>query len=190
MKSHVLVGKVAHRRSRPAHHSLEHDVWYFALDLDELDAVPRKSRLVSHGHGGVLSFNDTDYLPVPSTDLARDIRAHLSSEGLELPNAQITLVTTPRVLGYQFNPASFYLCRDDSGVLAAVVVEVHNTYGERHLYTLPRAQAERSDDALSAEMDKSFYVSPFIAADGRYRVTVRDEETRLAIGITERDEQG
>jgi DUF1365 family protein len=39
-------------------------------------------------------------------------------------------------------------------------------------------------------MDKSFYVSPFIAPDGRYRVTVRDDQARLAIGISERDDEG
>ena len=39
-------------------------------------------------------------------------------------------------LGYVFNPASFYLCRDAAGELRVVVVEVHNTHGERHLYTL------------------------------------------------------
>ena len=38
-----------------------------------------------------------------------------------------------------FNPASFFLCRDEGGTCACVVVEVHNTYGERHLYTLRRA---------------------------------------------------
>jgi len=40
------------------------------------------------------------------------------------------------VFGHVFNPASFYLCRDGAGDLRAVVVEVHNTHGERHLYTL------------------------------------------------------
>ena len=45
-------------------------------------------------------------------------------------------MTNLRVLGYVFNPASFYLCRDADGLLQIVIVEVHNTHGERHLYTL------------------------------------------------------
>ncbi len=73
------------------------------------------------------------------------------------------------------------------GRLQAVIVEVHNTHGERHLYTL-RSRRAPSDDAFSASMDKDFYVSPFIGSDGRYHVTVRDEPDRLRIGIDLRQE--
>ena len=41
MRSHLLEGKVRHRRSRPVVYALEHDVYYFALDLVELDEVDR-----------------------------------------------------------------------------------------------------------------------------------------------------
>ena len=58
-----------------------------------------------------------------------------------------------------------------------VVVEVHNTHGERHLYTL--RHAERSRRAFVAAMDKEFFVSPFIDRHGRYSVPVRDEDARL-----------
>ena len=33
MRSHLLEGKVRHRRVRPIQYALEHDVYYFALDL-------------------------------------------------------------------------------------------------------------------------------------------------------------
>jgi hypothetical protein len=99
---------------------------------------------------------------------------------------QITLVTNLRVLGYVFNPASFYLCRDGDGRLEAVIVEVHNTHGERHLYTLRPAGG--NGEAFSASMDKEFYVSPFISSEGRYQVTVRDEPGGLRIGINLRQD--
>ena len=81
-------------------------------------------------------------------------------------------MTNLRVFGYVFNPASFYLCRDASGQLQVVIIEVHNTHGERHLYTL---RPERHGSAHVAAMDKGFYVSPFIDMVGRYSVLVRDE---------------
>ena len=78
-----------------------------------------------------------------------------------------------------FNPASFFLCRDADGELRVVVVEVHNTHGERHLYTLrPRRGGARP---FVAAMDKAFYVSPFIEMRGGYTVRVRDEPSRLRI---------
>jgi DUF1365 family protein len=89
------------------------------------------------------------------------------------------------VLGYVFDPASFYLCRDPSGALRIVIVEVHNTHGERHLYTLQRND---DSDAFEAAMDKDFYVSPFIGMTGSYRVRVRDEERRLRITINEEED--
>lgn len=91
-------------------------------------------------------------------------------------------MTNLRVFGYVFNPASFYLCRDRDGELGVVIVEVHNTHLERHLYTLRRA-SDRPD--FEASMDKDFYVSPFIEMVGRYTVRVRDEPSRLRITINE-----
>ena len=87
----------------------------------------------------------------------------------------MTLVTNLRSFGYVFNPASFYLCRDGDGDLRVVVVEVHNTYGERHLYTLRRRRCDARGAPFTAAMDKDFFVSPFIDVDGRYSVHVRDE---------------
>ena len=100
----------------------------------------------------------------------------------------VTLVTNLRVFGYAFNPASFFLCRDEAGDLRTVVVEVHNTHGERHLYTLRRDGEQGGAMDLVASMDKDFYVSPFIEMIGRYTVRVRDEADRLRITINEDQE--
>jgi DUF1365 family protein len=191
VNTHLLRGKVVHRRSRPRTYALEHDVWYLALDLEELDAIGRWSRLVRHNSRALVSFHDRDYLPTPASDLAIAVREHLAASGMDLRAGRMTLVTNPRVLGYQFNPASFYLCRSACGKLECVVVEVHNTYGERHLYTLRPEGGERAefpaDSVFSAGMDKQLFVSPFIGPNAAYRVTVRDTGDRLAIGINERE---
>ena len=182
MRSHLLEGVVRHRRARPFVYDLEHKVYYLALDLSELDEVAHSIKLISRNRPNILSFRDGDHLDPPASDLAHELRAHLRTEGLDPEGWQVTLVTNLRVFGYVFNPASFFLCRDRSGDLRAVIVEVHNTHGGRHLYTLLRA-GDRSD--LVASMDKDFYVSPFIEMVGRYTVRVRDEPTRLRITINE-----
>ena len=96
-----------------------------------------------------------------------------------------TLVTNLRAFGHVFNPASFFLCRDRDGDLRVVVIEVHNTHGERHLYTLRPADA---GEVFRASMDKAFYVSPFLKAAAAYTVRVRDEASRLRITINEHEE--
>lgn len=183
MRSHLLEGTVSHRRSRPVTYALEHDVYYFALDLAELDAVDRSLRLVGRNRRNVLEFRDADHWPVPATDIRATVLAHLRAEGEDPTGWRITLVTNLRVAGYVFNPASFYLCRDADGELRVVVIEVHNTHLERHLYTLrPQAVGPR----FVASMEKDFYVSPFIDMEGRYTVHVQDRPESLRIAINER----
>jgi len=185
MKSHLLDGVVRHRRIRPFAHALEYGVYYAALDLDELGDVARSSRLIGRNRRNVLELRDADHLVPAATDLRASFLAHLRAQGEDPTGWSITVVTNLRILGYVFNPASFYLCRDTAGELRVVVVEVHNTHGERHLYTL-RAGPEQSD--FVASMGKDFYVSPFLEMRGSYTVRVRDEATRLRITINH--EQG
>ena len=185
MRSHLLDGVVRHRRVRPFAHALEYGVYYAALDLDELDHVDRSSRLIGRNRRNVLELRDADHLVPAAKDLRASFLAHLRAEGEDPTGWSITLVTNLRVLGYVFNPASFYLCRDATGDLRVVVVEVHNTHGERHLYTL---RAGPGPAGFVASMGKDFYVSPFLETRGSYTVRVRDEATRLRITINH--EQG
>ena len=183
MRSHLLEGTAAHRRSRPVEYALQHDVYYLALDLAELDEVDRRIRTVSRNRWNLLTFRDDDHWPVPATDLRASVLWHLRAEGEDPDDWRITLVTNARVLGYVFNPASFYLCRDAAGVLRVVIVEVHNTHLERHLYTL---RPSATDGPFRSSMAKAFYVSPFIDMEGGYTVHVDDAAGGLRIGINER----
>lgn len=186
MRSHLLVGKVRHRRARPVTYELEHDVFYAALDLAELDEVAARSRLVRRNRRGLVVFRDADHLPAPAADLDADVRALLAAQGDDPSGWRITLITNLRILGYVFNPASFFLCRDGAGVLRRVLVEVHNTFGERHLYPLRPASP---GGQFQAGMDKAFFVSPFISVDGAYAVHVRDDAdgVRIAIALRQDD---
>ena len=180
MNTHLLEGVVRHRRVGAFANTLEYGVYYAALDLDEMDHVSGRSPLIGRNRRSVLELRDSDHFVPPAADLRESLLGHLRAEGEDPTGWSITLVTNLRVLGYVFNPASFYLCRDASGELRVVVVEVHNTHGERHLYTL-RSGPETAD--FVASMGKDFYVSPFLEMRGSYRVRVRDEASRLRITI-------
>lgn len=182
MRSHLVEGTVRHRRTKPFVYALEHDVFYLALDLDELHRLDR-FRLLGRNRWRPLAFHDADHWLPPADDLRASVLAHLRSEGFDdAATWHVTLVAYPRVFGHVFNPASFYLCRDASGVLRVIVVEVHNTHRERRLYTL-RPQETRA--AHVASMDKDHYVSPFISMDARYTVRVQDRARELRIVIDE-----
>ncbi len=188
LRSTLLVGTVQHRRTQPKAYALQHAVWYFGLRLDELPQVFALTRLLRRNRRAVVSFRDEDFLPQRASDLPTDFAQHLRAEGFATDGWHVELIASLRVLGYTFNPAAFYLCRDADDLLRAVVVEVHNTYGERHLYTLrPATPPSMAGDAFSSSMEKAFFVSPFIGPVGRYRVTVRERGTRLNVAIALRD---
>ena len=182
MRSHLLTGVVRHRRSQPMVYEMEHDVFYLALDLAEIDQVAARSRLFSRNRFNVLSLHDRDHWVPEASDLRGTVLAHLRDEGFEPERWRITFIATPRVLGYQFNPASFYLCRDGDGVMQVVIVEVHNTHNERRLYTL---RPRRLGKAWIDDFEKDFYVSPFIDMEAHYTVRVQDDPDRVRIAITE-----
>jgi DUF1365 family protein len=183
MRSHLLEGKVRHRRSRPTPYELEHDVYYVALDLSEIDTVADRLRLLSRNRPNALTFRDADHLARGGAGVREQVDAYLRCSGADPAGWAITLVTNLRVFGYVFNPASFYLCRNQAGALAAVLIEVHNTHGERHVY--PLLPDDGDGTRFTASMDKEFYVSPFIDMAARYVVQVRDEPGRLRIAIQE-----
>src|SRR3982074_1008899 len=87
---------------------------------------------------------------------------HVSADG------EIVLYAFPRMLGYVFNPVSFWVCHDTSGNVRAVLAEVHNTFGETHHYLLAdeNGRALVSGETLSAR--KALHVSPFCAVQGHY----------------------
>jgi DUF1365 family protein len=187
VRSHLLVGSVRHRRTRPIPYDLEHAVYYAALDLDELDEVARRSRLISRNRANVLSFRDRDHFVPPADDVRMAVLGHLLEHGFDPTGWRVTLITNLRVFGFVFNPASFYLCHGVDGDLRAVLIEVHNTHRERRIYTLrPQPSGSGYEDAV----DKDFYVSPFIDIDARYTLRYRAQgrAVRIAISETERGE--
>ena len=97
-------------------------------------------------------------------------------------------MTNLRVLGYVFNPASFYLCRDATGELRVVVVEVHNTHGERHLYTLRR----RTGRAALRRLDGQGLLRVAVHRDARqlHGPGPRRSQSRLRITINHEQSDG
>ncbi|MBU6236075.1 MAG: DUF1365 family protein, partial [Alphaproteobacteria bacterium] len=102
----------------------------------------------------------------------------------------VVLVTMPRVLGYVFNPVSFWLCYDEMGQLRAVLCEVNNTFGEHHDYLCVRPDKGPIGDTDTLVGSKQFHVSPFMEREGSYtfRFTCRDDA--LGFWIDHYDAEG
>lgn len=166
----LYTAHVVHKRLFPKVNAFHYGIYYLALPLPAAQ-VP----------GRVASFHKEDVGARDGSDPTPWVKSILAEYGLDHKTQHITLVTMPRVLGYVFNPVSFYFCMDDNRALRAVLCEVHNTFGEQHNYLCanPDHAPITADQWLEAE--KVFHVSPFLKRHGDYKF--RFDFTADALGI-------
>jgi DUF1365 family protein len=157
-------GQVRHTRLRPAHNAFNYPTYFLMLPMRSLRQ--HGSGALAHNRRAALSFFDSDHGEGGNNALAW-LDALLLREGVEDASGEIWLHTYPRVLGHTFKPVSFWYCQRADGALRAIVVEVNNTFGERHCYLLDPPQGISYGQELTA--DKVFHVSPFCSLEGGYR---------------------
>ncbi|MGZ4465603.1 MAG: DUF1365 family protein [Nocardioides sp.] len=173
----VFETTVRHTRRRPFRRTFTHRSRTWVVDLD---ALPDHGVLAP-----VLgSFEARDHLGSPDLSLRENLEAFLATEGVRLDGGRVLMAAQPRAFGYCFNPISVFWCFDGAGRPAATVVEVHNTYGDRHAYLV------HPDERGRATTPKAMYVSPFHGTDGHYDLAVPVPGERLHVAVTLHSDDG
>jgi hypothetical protein len=176
-----------HHRLAPKEHRFSHDIFMFYLDLDELDTLAGGIFLFSRNRRNFYAFRDDDHLPSGGGSLKENVAAYLARNGIELEKgARIMLLTLPRVLGYIFNPVSFYFCFDAAGAPVCAIAEVGNTFREMKLFLLRREELQ-TGDSFQKVTPKHFYVSPFSSLELNFDFKLRIPGERLNIHIDDRE---
>ncbi|MBI2769294.1 MAG: DUF1365 domain-containing protein [Burkholderiales bacterium] len=163
-------GQVRHTRVRPARNAFAYPTYFLFLPLRRLHR--EGSGALAHNRRGALSFFDRDH--GDGRDNALEwLDELLAGNGVPDADGEAWLHCYPRVLGYTFKPVSFWYCHRADGSLRAIVVEVNNTFGERHCYLLDAP-------VFGAELHagKAFHVSPFCKVEGAYRFRFMVDGTR------------
>ena len=189
MRSALYRGSVMHARLAPVRHRVRYRVFTLLIDLDELPALAKSLRWLSHNRFNLMSLHDRDHGAGTGEGMRAWAERTLCAAGITPPQGRIELLCFPRLLGYVFNPLSLWLCRDRAEHLQAVIYEVHNTFGGRHAYALPVA-AGQDESALAQRCGKEFYVSPFIPMDAQYSFRLKAPAEAFALLIRERDAAG
>jgi hypothetical protein len=184
----LLDARIFHERTKPRRNRFGYNALYCIFPVEMLAGTQRE---------GMLSFNRANLFSIRSSDYGRPgisptryIWQLLDSHGLEEADGEVRLMTLPRVLGYGFNPVSFWLCFDRDKGLRAVLAEVNNTFGERHSYLCFHEDHRviAPQDTLNAR--KNFHVSPFIKVEGHYSFRFGITGDRIAITIDLEDDEG
>ena len=170
---------VTHRRLTPRAHRFRYRVFCLLLDLDELDRMSSRLALFSRNRANLFCLYDRDHGDGSEMPLRKQIARTLAQAGIAFTGGSVRLLCMPRTLGYSFNPLSIYFCAHPDGTSAAVVYEVHNTFGERHSYVIRAETGGR----LHQSCKKAFYVSPFLDMDLRYDFGVHLPGEKLSVFI-------
>lgn len=175
----IMFGKVMHARLFPKQNKFRYGMYYLELPLSDLENAP-----IAYNRFSLLSFYDKDHGPRDGSPLEPWARGVLKDYGLaDICDGGISLITLPRVLGYVFNPVSFWVCRDHAGDIRAVICEVHNTFGEYHSYICAHDDHRPITGKDTLEGEKLFHVSPFIIREGRYTFRFDLREGHFGIWI-------
>lgn len=177
-------GHVYHSRLEGGTNSFRYPTFFLHFDC-EIEAklqMQFKTRFKN-----LLSISSENYLDFRKGGFDSNIKAFLL-EHCAYSAERVELQTLPKMLGYAFNPVTFWLCyRDD--LLHACLVEVNNTFGEKHFYWL------NPPDGLAPakwyDTTKAFHVSPFLPIEGfyRFRFQVTAEQSRIDINYFGSDEK-
>ena len=189
----IFPARTTHTRLFPKHHSFSYSYLLVGVPVGlggniggsflSVDAV-RASK-------GWFNIQNKDYLHRGCRDsLKQKLDQYLKLQNKELRSyAHVYLVTAPRFLGYAFNPVSFWYLYDEKQVLAAMILEVNNTFDERRMYFLegdmPSSTGESAveEKGVCAESrrstflnrwSKDFHVSPFNSRKGSYSLAAND----------------
>jgi DUF1365 family protein len=180
--------RIRHTRRAPLRNDFEYGADLWLVDLDDVAA----GRLARDGElprwlRAQVRFEAADHVGDPERSIKENVVAFAELQGVD-DVARVLMLAAPRSgpggrFSHVFNPLSTHWCYRADGSLTCLVAEVHNTYGERHAYLL------RPDDSGRAEADKQFYVSPFFAVAGRYRMrfSAPGEQLSIAMVLTDGD---
>lgn len=186
----IAFGQVRHQRLRPRQHRFAYPSYFLRVPVRERAQALRGSRWLGYNRKNLFAFYDRDHGARDGSDLCDWIEKLLAEKGVHDALGPIWLHTFPRVLGYVFNPISFWFCHRQDGTLRAVVCEVNSTFGETHCYVLHHADGSSLRYGEELRASKCLHVSPFCRVEGLYRFRFMLARDQVVMRIDYDDEEG
>ena len=195
MDSCLYKALVMHHRFSPKRHRFDYNVFMFYVNLDELPELAKKLRLFSIDRFNFFSFRKKEHLQLPADkpDTKKTTREqltqYLKQNNIHITDEKIMLLTNMNVLGYNFNPVSFYYIFDHVDEPICCVAEVSNTYREMKPFLITKDQL--LDGYFILDTKKYFYVSPFFDADNNFnfKLAVPGEKLNIKIDTVQDDKR-
>jgi uncharacterized protein len=195
MNSSLYTIQIMHQRLSPLRHGFNYRMYMFYIDLEELPLLHRKLWMFSVDRFNFFAFRKKEHLQLPreNPDQKKMTREHvkdfLKQNNFELVDHKIMLLSNLNILGYNFNPVSFYFILHPDHSPACAIAEVGNTFGELKPYYL--SPETLSDKTFYLRAKKYFYVSPFFNHDTtfEFRLQLPAEKLQIHVNDFENDQR-
>lgn len=163
----IVRGNVLHERRKPWRHGLAFTTYEWLVDLDR----PLPASFLA-------SFLPKDHFGGKAPSLRAAVETFAREHGAAVSQGdRLLMLASARSLGYVFNPLSVYWCIDSTNRVRWAILEIHNTYGDRHAHVI------YPDETGRAVIPKEFYVSPFFTIEGEYRVRLIASPTHVHASV-------
>ena len=183
-RARIGVGEVRHQRLAPVEHAFAYPTCFLLLPMRSLRQAADPA--LARNRRALFGFRDADHGDGRADSLAW-LEELLAAEGIVDADGEVWLHCIPRMFGFAFKPVSFWYAHRADQTLAAIVVEVNNTFGQRHCYLLA---GDELGFGRTLAATKVFHVSPFCETRGEYRfrfmrtgLAARDAGGRTAVRV-------
>lgn len=170
---------ITHERKQPVSQFFRTRGYMLFADVARFDAADQRVlRLLGFDQARLHNLRRRDFSLIadrtrPAAAVALGALAELSGISAD----RVFLLANAAVLGYVFNPVSFFFFYRD-GMHVATIAEVNNTFGEQKHFVLPASR-----EGKAAVHKKDFYVSPFISPLVNFSMRIAAPAESLSIGI-------
>lgn len=184
MTSCLYECEIMHRRLKPEQKRFDYRIFMLSVDLADLPKLP----FLGLNRFSLFALNDHDHIDLGQPGGIRaNLFAWMEQQKIACPpDARVRLVTLPRVLGYTFNPVSFYYLSSSEGEPLFAIAEVRNTYHEMKLYLVDGEK----DKTWQRTVTKDFYVSPFSDVQDSFDFKLGLPSENWAVNIDNLDSEG
>lgn len=186
MRTEFYLSFVKHSRFFPKKYNFNYRFFWTKFDIDELNELDSKFFFFSRNRFNLISFYDRDHFNLGHQDTRKNIEAFFSENGIHEEILKIELVTNPRILGYTFNPVSFYFIETTNNPYA--IIAIGNTFNEQKPYLL-RPELKKDNEWIFTTK-KEFYISPFISVENSMTFKIRRTVDTLIINIDDHHKNG
>jgi DUF1365 family protein len=181
LKSRLYRCRVTHKRETPRKNFFSYTIFMFLINLDEAAMLSKRFPMIGYNRFNLFGFYDRDHFKQSgnNTTIRQKLQEFLGSQNISFRPSRVELLTNLRILGYVFNPVSFYYLYDENDTPKYAIAEVSNTFGEMKFYLLK----DFNRGFFHGTHQKYFYISPFTRLDDLLELKVGLPENSFSIMV-------